>query len=297
MNLKSVKIIAVDFDGTLCENNWPGIGAPNEELIEYLRNRKKDGDKLILWTCRVEDMLQKAVEWCKERNLVFDAVNENLPEIIENFGSDTRKIFANEYIDDRNIPLSSCREKSNTQTWAEKEVEIACENERKASGTKEGEWDYGCACYESALKAYHSLSEDGHSGFSIGMTKYILNRLIDGKPLTSIEDTEDVWSDITDLSGYRGEIVNYQCKRMSSLFKYVYSSKEGIWWQMIQLLPSSYNQKRTVMLNYETLTGVYPMLKNHELDEWVEFRKWIEVLPYSEIIIGKAMGIKHDSIL
>lgn len=101
MNLKSVKIIAVDFDGTLCENNWPGIGAPNEELIEYLRNRKKDGDKLILWTCRVEDMLQKAVEWCKERNLVFDAVNENLPEIIENFGSDTRKIFANEYIDDR----------------------------------------------------------------------------------------------------------------------------------------------------------------------------------------------------
>lgn len=74
-------------------------------------------------------------------------------------------------------------------------------------------------------------------------------------------------------------------------------SKEGIWWQMIQLLPSSYNQKRTVMLNYETLTGVYPMLKNHELDEWVEFRKWIEVLPYSEIIIGKAMGIKHDSIL
>ena len=223
MNLKSVKIIAVDFDGTLCENNWPGIGAPNEELIEYLRNRKKDGDKLILWTCRVEDMLQKAVEWCKERNLVFDAVNENLPEIIENFGSDTRKIFANEYIDDRNIPLSSCREKSNTQTWAEKEVEIACENERKASGTKEREWDYGCVCYESALKAYHSLSEDGHSGFSIGMTKYILNRLIDGKPLTSIEDTEDVWSDITDLSGYRGEIVNYQCKRMSSLFKYVYS--------------------------------------------------------------------------
>lgn len=74
-------------------------------------------------------------------------------------------------------------------------------------------------------------------------------------------------------------------------------SKECIWWQMIQLLPSSYNQKRTVMLNYETLTGVYPMLKNHELDEWVEFRKWIEVLPYSEIIIGKAMGIKHDSIL
>lgn len=60
MNLKSVKIIAVDFDGTLCENNWPEIGGPNEELIEYLHNRKKDGDKLILWTCRVGDMLQKS---------------------------------------------------------------------------------------------------------------------------------------------------------------------------------------------------------------------------------------------
>ena len=151
-DLKACKIIAVDFDGTLCENKWPEIGAANEELIEYLRDRQKNGDKLILWTCRVDDMLRKAVEWCKERELIFDAVNENLPEIVENFGSDTRKIFANEYIDDRNIPLSSCREKSNTQTWAEKEVEIACENERKASGTKEGEWDYGCACYESALK-------------------------------------------------------------------------------------------------------------------------------------------------
>lgn len=64
-------------------------------------------------------------------------------------------------------------------------------------------------------------------------------------------------------------------------------SKEGIWWQMIQLLPSSYNQKRTVMLNYETLTSVYPMLRNHELDEWVKFCKWIEALPYSDIIIGR----------
>jgi hypothetical protein len=103
MNLKPAKIIAVDFDGTLCENKWPEIGAANEELIEYLRDRQKNGDKLILWTCRVDDMLRKAVEWCKEKGLVFDEVNENLPEIIESFGSDTRKIFANEYIDDRNI--------------------------------------------------------------------------------------------------------------------------------------------------------------------------------------------------
>lgn len=64
-------------------------------------------------------------------------------------------------------------------------------------------------------------------------------------------------------------------------------SKKDIWWQMIQLLPSSYNQKRTIMLNYEVLAGIYPMRKNHKLDEWKGFCKWIESLPYSEIITGK----------
>lgn len=59
------------------------------------------------------------------------------------------------------------------------------------------------------------------------------------------------------------------------------------WWQMIQLLPSSYNQKRTVMLNYEVLAGIYPSRKDHKLDEWKEFCKWIEGLPYSEIIVGE----------
>lgn len=76
--------------------------------------------------------------------------------------------------------------------WAKREVEIASKRER---GDKpESEWDYGCACYDSALKAFESLCGDGHSGFSIGITKGILNRLIEGKPLTPIEDTEDVWN-------------------------------------------------------------------------------------------------------
>lgn len=58
------------------------------------------------------------------------------------------------------------------------------------------------------------------------------------------------------------------------------------WWQMIQLLPSSYNQKRTVMLNYEVLANMYKSRKNHKLDEWRELCKWIESLPYSELITG-----------
>lgn len=102
--------------------------------------------------------------------------------------------------------------------WAKREVEIACKKENP--NRKDGEFDYGCACYESALKAFESLCGDGHSGFSIKMTQAILNRLIDGKPLTPIEDTDDVWNLIENHEdGYR----SYQCKRMSSLFKDVYS--------------------------------------------------------------------------
>lgn len=63
--------------------------------------------------------------------------------------------------------------------------------------------------------------------------------------------------------------------------------KKKYWWQMIQLLPSSYNQKRTVMLNYEVLANIYKSRKEHKLDEWRNFCKWIEKLPYSEIINKK----------
>lgn len=64
-------------------------------------------------------------------------------------------------------------------------------------------------------------------------------------------------------------------------------AKKDWWWQMIQLLPSSYNQKRTVMLNYEVLANMYKSRRNHKLDEWHTFCEWIESLPYSELITGK----------
>ena len=104
---------------------------------------------------------------------------------------------------------------------AKREVEIACKRENP--DRKEGEFDYGCACYESALKAFNCLMEDGHSGYSIGVTKQILNRLIDGKPLTPIEDTDDIWDDrVTTLED---GTKSYQCKRMFGLFKDV--DKDG----------------------------------------------------------------------
>ena len=63
-------------------------------------------------------------------------------------------------------------------------------------------------------------------------------------------------------------------------------AKKEWWWQLIQLLPSSYNQRRTLMLNYEVLANIYKQRKNHKLDEWTEFCKWIEDLPYSVLITG-----------
>lgn len=68
---------------------------------------------------------------------------------------------------------------------------------------------------------------------------------------------------------------------------YLVSKSKEDWWQMIQLLPSSYNQRRTVMLNYEVLANIYKSRRNHKLDEWHTFCDWIEELPYSEIICGE----------
>lgn len=98
---KDDDIIAVDFDGTLCTNAWPEIGDPIEPIIEYVKYRQSKGARLILWTCRVGTYLEAALTWCTEKGITFDAVNENLPEINEAFGGDSRKIFANEYLDDR----------------------------------------------------------------------------------------------------------------------------------------------------------------------------------------------------
>ena len=102
--------------------------------------------------------------------------------------------------------------------WAKNEVAIACK--REAPDREEGQWDYGCSCYESALKAYLSLLEDGHSGMSFGFTRNILIRLMEGKPLTPIEDIPENWNQ-TVIEKEEG-VITYQCKRMSSLFKTVY---------------------------------------------------------------------------
>lgn len=112
--------------------------------------------------------------------------------------------------------------------WAEQECRIACQKENPNFNFDSDDFDYGCSCYKSALKAYKSLCEDGHSGMSFSFTKNILNRLMDGKPLTPITDEDffsvefgteehpampDEWLKEQNLKS------DIQCPRMSSLFR------------------------------------------------------------------------------
>ena len=105
-HLKDCMIYAVDFDGTLCIDAFPGIGRANTALIEWLKARRASGDKLILWTNRVGSRLAEAVSWCGEKGLFFDAVNENLPEIKDLYApyleglSPGPKITADVFLDD-----------------------------------------------------------------------------------------------------------------------------------------------------------------------------------------------------
>lgn len=103
--------------------------------------------------------------------------------------------------------------------WAERELEIVRNNLKISPEEEKGENNYILGCYESAFKAFKSLLEDEHSGMSISITKSILIRLIDGRPLNDIQDIEDVWNEV---SGFSGDVKEYQCSRMSSLFKKVY---------------------------------------------------------------------------
>lgn len=96
-------IFAVDFDGTLCAHKFPAIGEPNEDLIAILKRLKQHGNRLILWTCRHGQHLEDALAWCRERELFFDAVNEDIDEVKDSeFGrTKSNKVFAHIYIDDR----------------------------------------------------------------------------------------------------------------------------------------------------------------------------------------------------
>ena len=95
------KVIAVDFDNTLFETDYPAIVRPISPVIKYAKLMRERGAKLILWTCREGKELEEAVEACRAEGLLFDAVNDNLPEMKAEWGNNPRKVAADEYWDDR----------------------------------------------------------------------------------------------------------------------------------------------------------------------------------------------------
>ena len=101
--------------------------------------------------------------------------------------------------------------------------------------------------------------------------------------------TIDILEDtIYELNRYRILYLNGGRDYISDSDDKDYEPKDkDIWWQMIQLLPSSYNQTRNVMMNYEVLCNIYKSRKSHRLDEWIEFCKWIKTLPYQKLITGE----------
>ena len=99
---REYRIIAVDFDGTLFETDYPTIVRPILPAVAAARARRERGDRLILWTCREGPELDAAIEACRAEGLEFDAVNDNLPEMTELWGNNPRKVAADEYWDDKN---------------------------------------------------------------------------------------------------------------------------------------------------------------------------------------------------
>lgn len=102
-----LETFAVDFDGTLCRNAWPGIGEPYYEMLNWIKELRKNGHKIILWTCREGMPLVDALVWCADHGLFFDAVNDNLEEHKRQFQGNSRKILADYYVDDKAIYASA----------------------------------------------------------------------------------------------------------------------------------------------------------------------------------------------
>lgn len=97
-------IIAVDFDGVLHDGkNFPYIGRPRNRVFHHLIEMRKQGHKVILWSCREGRNLTDAVMFCNENGLHFDAINDNLPSMREKYGNNSRKVFADLYIDDKSL--------------------------------------------------------------------------------------------------------------------------------------------------------------------------------------------------
>lgn len=136
---------------------------------------------------------------------------------------------------------------------------------------------YKIGTVSNSCSTMHKIAEKEFT-----LEDFSCEHLISGS-IETLNDTIDILNEFREWY-LKYDHMNEDCKK---LFNKEITCKKDLWWQLIQLLPSSYNQTRNVMLNYEVLANIYRQRKGHKLDEWREFCKWIESLPYSELITGK----------
>jgi len=118
-------IYAIDFDGTLAITEWPKIISPIVSMMTFAKLAREQGNKVILNTCRTGKHLDDAVAYCKSFGVEFDAVNENIPELIAMYDNDSRKISADYYIDDKNLhPSEMVKSLELCELWWKKLKEV-----------------------------------------------------------------------------------------------------------------------------------------------------------------------------
>lgn len=102
-------IIAIDFDGVLVNDKFPEIGEPDWDMVSAVWRLSHTEHELVLWTCRVDDRLEEAKQWCIDHDLKFTSINSNTPTNLNEYSTDPRKVYADIYIDDRACGYSRTR--------------------------------------------------------------------------------------------------------------------------------------------------------------------------------------------
>lgn len=227
-----------------------------EAVIRGMRNplnswEKSDSD----WNLPNIDDENRIVKWDNEGN--FYAIGDNDFDLMKRLraaGTDHRKFL-------RMIPVY---------------VDITCPLyfEKEFSTYKIGTVTNSCSTMHKIADKEFTIEDFSY--------EHLLNMANnDAGDALFLNDANNIRVDGDNLLGLTINVLNYYRGR------YIQTKDKKYWWQMIQLLPSSYNQRRTVFLNYEVLANMYKSRKNHKLDEWCDFCNWIESLPCSELITGK----------
>lgn len=227
-----------------------------EAVIRGMRNPLNSWERSDSgWNLPNIDDENRIVNWDNDGN--FYAIGDNDFDLMKRLraaGTDHRKFL-------RMIPVY---------------VDITCPLyfEKEFSTYKIGTVTNSCSTMHKIAAKEFTLEDFSHEHL-LNMTNN------DAGDALFLNDANNVRVDGDDLLGLIINVLNYYRER------YIKTNDKRYWWQMIQLLPSSYNQRRTVFLNYEVLANIYKSRKNHKLDEWHDFCNWIESLPCSKLITGK----------